>query len=243
MSKLIPNEIFNAVPAQSASSSDDVRVTDYIKSIAYRLPNCSDIMMEREFWNSACEFADRSCALRERQTGTLDANKRLTIQTPRYGELQRFVGAGISGSAVSVSSVSFGDGTATFSGGSSGGSAYVDYSVSPDVNASHDKTPTVSGGSTTYPNDKWILPRWFIKEYDRLLIAGTMFRLLGMSGRAWTDFNGARSNALVYNREINRISHGLITSGMRKQMLIGSETPFIGNAQQAATQTTTSTVQ
>jgi len=235
MNMMIPAELFNAIGVPSEGQST-VRITDYLKSMAYKLPNCSDLTIEREIWNTVCDISSRIGALREKQTGTLGAGGTLQISAPSYGDFHRLVGAGIGGTRSAITTISISD-TATypvvtFSGGTQGSTAYVEFSVIPDINANHDKTKSGS----TYPNDKWVAPEWFLNKYSRIITAGAMFRVLGMTGRPWTDFNGARANAVVYNREINRLSHGLITSGMRKSILIGEEAPFVGNAQTVQSQ-------
>ena len=67
-------------------------------------------------------------------------------------------------------------------------------------------------------------------------------RIYAMDGEKWTDATGARMNATTYLREINRLTHGLITSGMRRQILVDAESILARQTTTTNSQTQTSTV-
>ena len=67
-------------------------------------------------------------------------------------------------------------------------------------------------------------------------------RIYAMESEKWTDTAGARMNATTYLREINRLTHGLITSGMRRQILVDAESILARQTTTTNSQTQTNTV-
>ena len=236
MKYCIPGELWNQVGVPSGGVTATL-VSTYISELAYRLPSITDVMMEKELWHTICEFAERCGALRERIVDTISPTSlSVTITTPTFGVFQRIVGASVNGVPVGLDKITVNDtaGGVQVSFAASlaplDGTDYpvaIDISVVPDLNA--------------IPSDQKA-PLWFLKLYDRILIAGTVMRVCAMPGKPWTDEAGARMNATTYLHEINRVTHGLITSGMRKQILIDAESVLARQSQTTSTQSTSNTV-
>ena len=242
MNYVMPGEKWNRVRVP-LDNLDSVDAKSYVMSeMVYRLPNVEDVMMVKEFWHTVCDFAERCGSLLERVTGTIKSSGgTLTLAvesddpaTPTFGTFQRFVGAGVNGQPVGFGSITTDWGAdgpeMTFDAAltdTTGKEAWIDFSVVPDVNA----VPA-----------KQIAPRWFLKRYQRALLAGTMMRLCGMDGRAWTDAAGARMNATTYLREIDRTTRMTLTSGMRRSVLIDAEAVLARQSTTVNSQTQTSTV-
>ena len=241
MNYVMPGEMWNRVrvPLDNLTSVD---ASTYISEMAYRLPSVEDIMMTKEFWHTVCDFAERCGSLLERVTGTIKSSGgTLTVkvesvdpESPLFGSFQRFVGAGVNGQAVGFDKIATSWGTEgpemTFDASltdTTGKEAWVDFSVVPDINA----VPA-----------KQIAPRWFLKRYEKALVAGTMMRLKAMDGRVWADAAGARMNATTYLREIDRTTRMTLTSGMRKNVLIDAEAILARQSTTTSSQTQTSTV-
>lgn len=217
MKYALPGELWNQVEVP-LRQQEATNVSTYLSEIAYKLASITDVMMAKEFWHTVCDFAERCGAMRERVTGTIKSSSlELGSISPTFGEFQRFVGAGVDGVPVGIGSLD----TKDTEGGpvlvfasecapveSATYAVYADISVVPDVNAA--------------PDDQKA-PLWFLKRYEKALLAGTLMRIYAMDGEKWTDATGARMNATTYLREINRLTHGLITSGMRRQILVDAE--------------------
>lgn len=229
MRMTIPGELWNLVPVPTRET-DAVNISTYLSEVAYKLASIRDVMVTKEFWHTACEFAERCGALRERTTETITKDAPTLEVAPTFGSFQRLVGAGIDGSPVAMGTLDLQNGDAIclmFADAALSDdeehTAYADASVVPETNA----TP-----------DKQILPKWFLKLYGRALLAGTLMRLYAMDGEQWTDAVAARMHATTFIREVNRITHGLITAGMRRHILIDAESIL---ARQSSTTNTTST--
>lgn len=237
MKNTIPGELWNQVDVPR-TKTDAVLVADYLSEIAYKLPSVTDVMMKKEFWHTVCEFAERCGALRERITGTIkDTENTLSPDSATFGVFQRFVGAGVDGVKIgfdrftieddeSGAKIVFGAACTPVEGEVY--SCYADVSVVPDVNVRP---------------EEWKAPRWFLERYQRVLIAGTLMRLQAMPGKPWMDEAGARMNATTYIREINRITHGLITAGMRRDVLLDAESILARQSRTTTSSSQTNTVE
>lgn len=236
MKYVLPGELWNQVEVPVCQQSA-TNVSTYLSEMAYKLASITDVMMVKEFWHTVCDFAERCGALRERVVGTISTSSpELGTSTSAFGNFQRFVGAGVDGIPVGLDCLStkdtsdgptlvFGPKCVPVSGASY--AAYADISVVPDTNAA--------------PADQKA-PLWFLKRYEKALMAGTLMRIYAMDGEKWTDAAGARMNATTYLREINRVTHGLITSGMRRQILLDAESVLARQSVTTNSQSQTSTV-
>lgn len=209
MKMTIPGELWNQVAVPSSGTTSTL-ISTYLSEMAYKLPSITDVMMTKEFWHTVCEFAERCGALRERISGTSPFTS-IVVGSPTFGDFQRFVGAGVNGAPVGFDEFSVSEtaqGAQIEFNASSATSSYADISVVPDITAA--------------PNNQKA-PLWFLKRYDRALMSGTLMRIYSMSGAPWSDSATARQHAMTYLREVNRVTHGLITSGMRRQVLTDAE--------------------
>lgn len=236
MKYALPGELWNQVetPVRHQAATN---VSAYLSEMAYKLASITDVMMVKEFWHTVCDFAERCGALRERVTGTISADApEFGVSATAFGDFQRFVGAGVDGIPVGLGRLStkdaadgpvlvFGPECTPVPGAAY--AAYADVSVVPDANAA--------------PEDQKA-PLWFLRRYERALMAGTLMRIYAMDGEKWTDAAGARMNATTYLREINRVTHGLITSGMRRQILLDAESVLARQSVTTNSQSQTSTV-
>ena len=232
----IPGELWNQVevPLRQQTATN---VSTYLSEIAYKLASITDVMMVKEFWHTLCDLAERCGALRERVTGSVGGGSRELVGfTPAFGDFQRFVGAGVDGVPVGLDRLSTRDTEAGVAlvfdercvpVADASYAVYADISVVPDVNAAPDAQKA---------------PLWFLKRYEKALMAGTLMRIYAMDGEKWTDAAGARMNATTYLREINRLTHGLITSGMRRHILVDAESILARQSTTTNSQTQTSTV-
>lgn len=237
MKNAIPGELWNQVEVPTCGQ-EPVLISTYLGAIAYRLPSITDVMMTKEFWNSVCDFSERCGALRERVEGVITSNSLdLVVSAPLFGKFQRFVGAGVSGNPVGFeqfnTKITPAGNAVTFDMSCCAQmdpetyAVYADISVVPDINAVPD-------------NQK--VPAWFLGKYDKAILAGTFMRIYSMTGEAWSDESAARMNATTYLHEIRRVTHGLITSGMRSHVLVGAESIIARQSTTTSSQSTQNTV-
>lgn len=224
MNYCIPGELWNQVEVPTYGQTP-VLMETYIAEIAYKLPSVTDVMMAKEMWHAICEFAERTGALREAKSAVdnlTSSNHEVAVGTPTYGAFQRFVGAKMGGTPVGFDKFSTAmtiDGiVGVFDNGSDTATGEIFFSVVPDIGA---------------PPENQKAPRWFLSKYEKVLMHGTMLRLFSMDGKPWTNGTQAQMNATAYMAELNRVTHGLITSGMRRQILVGMETALSTRRTQA----------
>lgn len=236
MKYALPGELWNQVEVPLREQTP-VNVSAYLSEMAYKLASITDVMMVKEFWHTVCDFAERCGAMRERITGVISSSAlELGDIAGVFGNFQRFVGAGVDNVPCSLGLLStqetangpvlvFDRSLAPVDGATY--AVYADISVVPDTNA-------------TPENQK--APLWFLKRYEKALMAGTLMRIYAMEGEKWTDIAGARMNATTYLREINRVTHGLLTAGMRRQVLVGAESILARMSTTTSSQSQTQTV-
>jgi len=236
MKNCLPGELWNQVGVPTKDTAATL-ISTYLSEMAYKLSSITDIMMTKEFWHTVCEFANRCGAMRERVIGNItSAGLSLTVAAPTFGSFQRFVGAGVDNVAVGLDKIE----TSETSGGNiitfsstltpvvgASYSAYADISVVPDFNA----VPS---------NQK--APLWFLKKYERALLSGTLMRLYAMANEKWMDEAAARMHATTYLHEVNRVTHGLITGGMRREIIVDAESVLARMTSTTSTTSNSSTV-
>lgn len=236
MKHCIPGELWNQVGVPSHDTSATA-ISTYLSEMAYKLPSVTDVMMEKEYWHTLCEFAERCGALRERVNDTISsASLSVLIPAPTYGAFQRIIGVSVNGVPVGTGAVTVNDtadGVQVSFDAALAPVAATDYPVSIDISVVPDVNAAPSAQKA---------PLWFFKKYGRAILSGTIMRLCAMPGRPWSDEAAARMNATTYLREINRVTHGLITSGMRRQVLLDAEGVIARQSQTTQTQTQTNTV-
>ncbi len=236
MKYALPGELWNQVEVPVRQQTP-TNVSAYLSEMAYKLASITDVMMVKEFWHTVCDFAERCGALRERITGVISSSSHeLGNIAPMFGNFQRFVGAGVDNVPVGLDMLAAQDGAdgpvlvfdarCTPVEGAQY-AVYADISVVPDANA--------------IPRNQKA-PLWFLMRYEKALMAGTLMRIYAMAGEKWTDEAGARMNATTYLREINRVTHGLLTAGMRRQVLVGAESILARMSTTTNSQTQTQTV-
>lgn len=201
----IPDELFNRIP-YPVDGLEEVGIDGIYSTVAYKLPGAEEVVVRREIWHTLCDFCVRTGALLRKMTGSQSVE--IVVQ---YGKFIRIVGAekdGVQTTAFTLSANPSGGLVATFPDGTQNCAIYA--SIRPlfdDVtaDASGDWTPRV--------------PQYLIDRYGECIAHGALARLFAMRGEGEV----ARMHATAYNNDLNRLSFGLITSGMRKHLLIDVE--------------------
>lgn len=214
----IPDELFNLIP-YPVDGLDMTGLDSIYREIAYKLPNAEPLVVKKEVWHTLCDFCERTGAYQHKVVGA--ANQQSINLSFDGGKLLRIVGAEANGARTDNFTVTRNDAnnclTLTFVGsvGSSGGAVYV--SVRP-----YFADETTDTGGDWNPQ----VPQYLIDRYGECIAHGALARLFAMRG------NGemARMHAVAYNNDLNRFAFGLITSGMRKHLLIDVEDWLLGSS-------------
>lgn len=209
----IPDELFNRIPNPADAYSDAdgtplVGIDGICREIHYKLPNAEDVVVRREVWHTLCDFCYRTGAFVERLEAEQGSNQILLAS--QQGKFMRIVGAEVNGEPTTAFTVAAGEGGLYANFGSGIESCSVLVSIRP---AFDDTTSDGSGDWTPR------VPRYLIDRYGECIAHGALARLFAMRG----EDGMARMHATAYNNDLNRLSFGLITAGMRKHLLIDVE--------------------
>lgn len=227
MQYCIPDELFNRIHYPDGSYVE-VGLDAIYNEIAYKLPGAEEVVVKREAWHSMCDFCTRLGALVKRKAGVAGATDvDLSEQNMKF---LRVVGAKNAGAPTTRFSVQMVEGSgdandfvphANFEDAPSGSDiceAFVSY------------TPMFCDESQTAGVWTPKVPRYMIERYGECVAHGALTRLYAMRGEGQM----ARMHATAYNNDLNRLSFGLITSGMRKHLLIDIEDWLVSTGGTAA---------
>lgn len=210
----IPDELFNMIP-YPASGLEKVGIDGIYREVAYKLPGAQEVVVRREIWHSLVDFCVRlGVYLVRLESGGANAGQ--IALSSQDGKFMRVVGAEVQAEeggpwkpVASGFSIDVGD-----------GGLYAMFSEAPykcavvvSVKPRFDDETQVAGEWTPK------VPQYIIDRYGECIAHGALTRLYAMRG----DSGMARMHATAYNNDLNRLSFGLITSGMRKHLLIDVE--------------------
>lgn len=219
MKNCLPDELFNTIPfVYSTDECAAVGIKPFMQEAIYKMPNVQDVVIEREFWATLCDFAERTGLLLEKEE--IESGSSITAN-PTFGRFLRVVGATPLSSVTESGLISF----------ANNGANFVIYSVAPEIT-----TMDFATGDTIA--EKHVAPKWFMKTYQKPIINGSLMRLFALRG---ADAE-ARMHATAYNNDIKRCCAGKITSGMRKMVEIDVEDVLARISIQQTQTTNTNTV-
>lgn len=216
MRNCIPDEMFNRIPYPDYGS-EQVGIERIFREARYKVSLVPDLTLKKEIWHALCDFCSRTGALLERNVGSggsCDIN-------PSYGRFMRVVGAGTASGKTKDITVS--DNGTRVSFGTDEDN-YVIYSVRPEFSS---EDGDIDGGTKVW-NPK--VPDWFVEKYGECIAHGGLMRVFAMASKPWADFSQARMHAVAYNSDLNMFSWGLITSGMRKDLMVDIEDLIVNTA-------------
>ena len=202
----IPNELFNRIP-YPAEGTEPMGIDGICHELHYKLPGAEDVVVRREVWHTLCDFCYRTGALLERKEAESGSTQIPLLS--QNGTFLRIVGAEADGEPTVDFEVSTGDGEMYINFPDNVTGCAVVISIRP----AFDDKPT--GDADWNPQ----VPRYLIDRYGECIAHGSLARLYAMRN----DGGMARMHAVAYNNDLNRLSFGLITSGMRKHLLIDVE--------------------
>ena len=201
----IPDELFNRIP-YPLDGLEEVGIDGIYREVAYKLPSAEDVVVRKEIWHTYCDFCGRTGALLKKLTGAQSVE--VVVQ---HGKFLHIVGAekdGVQTTNFTLGANPNGGLVATFPDGTQSCTIYA--SIRPAFD-----DVTADGFGDWTPK----MPQYMIDRYGECVAHGALARLFMMRGEG----DIARMHATAYNNDLNRLSFGLITSGMRKHLLIDVE--------------------
>ena len=213
----IPDELFNRIPyPELTAEMKEVSLDGILREIYYKLPGVDPIEVKRETWHSLCDFCARLGVMLLRA----QSESSTVILNMGSNKFLRVVGARAGGVptvdfTLGVQTTEAGDNVmvASFNGDVTASLYEVVFSVRP----AFDYEPVQNNDVSREWSPK--VPQYIIDRYGESIAHGALARLYAMRG----DGGMARMHAVAYNNDLNRFSFGLITSGMRKHLLIDIE--------------------
>lgn len=209
----IPDELFNLAPFP-ADNAERVTLDGIYSEVAYKLPGAEELPVRKEIWHTLVDFCKRTGAYRVR----LEASGASVALTPDAGKFLYVVGAeqkkAEGGEWAATSAISIREGM--------NGSLYAFFDEVPlySCRVTVAVRPAFDDASLD-ANGKWVpkVPRYMVDRYGECIAHGALARLYMQRGEP----DLARMHATAYNNDLNLLSFGLITSGMRKHLLIDIE--------------------
>ncbi len=170
------------------------------------LPGCGDLMVRQALGKSLRDFCRETdaCTVRRLVPGFERDPRGVPLSAPPGMSVQSVLDARADGRPVGFE-VSW-SGSTTF--------AHVDAPRSSDVEIRFSVVPKIGGEAC---------PSWFKERYAEAIVAGAMWHLMSMTGRAWSDparaaVYGARMSAAIaeasYRRLNDETSFGGATSAI-----------------------------
>lgn len=202
-----------------ANSFDEEREPAEVETVAqlaanvvWRLPGCDDEAVRRALQSAFADFCRGSCALtavRRVEVGPRDSVCELCVSPSREG---RFVDCvkGVrkdSRDLVQGRDYSIRDGLVVFRHPFAGPCVLFVTTVEQPVDGSESA------------------PSWFLKKYGRAIESGALARLMSMTGRAWSDPQQARMEAVSFNDHVTQAKLAYYNGG---DMTNGSASAFVG---------------
>lgn len=234
MKYCLPDEIFNRIDFPPGGEVVNTTLDGIYREVAYKLPGANETAVRKEIWHALVDFCVRTGALLERLNGQGAQRGVVTIPiTPQnFGTFMRIVGAELQWDENGEW-----EPTNDFRVASDGTLLYCTFEKENLYNAritisvrprfDDESTDTVGGESKWSPK----VPQYFIERYGECITHGALMRIYAQRGEGGM----ARMHATAYNNDLNRLSFGLITSGMRKHLLIDVE-DYLVNTREAPAQ-------
>lgn len=200
----------NAEP--TASPLKRYTLTNLMENMIYRLPGCTELMIRKELQHTLIEFCEITGALVLRiPINYKEGTNSYLVTTPSVNYVIR---------QVNSYSTTWGNtkNSTDFAIYKELDKYYVSFNVKPNANDLLENThpqyvvecvcvPTINAEN---------VPEEFLKRFSSALIAGTMARLMSMSGKAWSDIAHANIRNIEYQNALNDACIDKVTQGRQQ---------------------------
>lgn len=220
MSITVDKTLFN--PVTTPDDPIDIQgLNTLMEDCIYMLPGCSDLMLRKELQKTFREFC--------RRTGALIVTDESSVTYEDYtmplckcdGEFYLLHRVKLNGVEVDATRYKL---------NKECGSVSIEFSLTEDeddengdavIYAAEVKYSYVPRMGSEYA------PAWFLTKYSDGIVAGTLFRLLAMPNKPWTDNETAKLQGLEYQRCMNGAVIERMTNGYTVDINCRATTPFI----------------
>ena len=217
----IDTAMYNALTAQ-ANALAIVGLQTLAEECVYMLPGCSELMLRKELQLTFRKFCQNTGALIVKDSGKVTYESADLPLCKADGEFYIFIGAKLDDSECTTDDVTLvkedGIVTVTFD------NVPEDYEDDGVTLKEHDAEVTYSYIPAIGSENA---PLWFIKKWGDAIVAGTLFRLLAMPNKPWTDPETARLKALDYQNAMNNATIERLTGGTGQDLNCRAPLPFL----------------
>lgn len=176
---------------EEADRPDYDNLAALAENIVYRVPGCTDLMVRKAIAETYRDFCKRTCVIRTRRRIEIRHGENDYCLHPKFPEciVDCVVGAYVGGRRVDLEGYAAWNGDAVHLDGRmlppEGETAMMDVECVevPRIGSEH-------------------APRLFIERYGDAIVSGALYRLMSMSGRAWSDPQQAMLEARLYENEL-----------------------------------------
>lgn len=207
----------NPITAQAEALNVE-GLNSLMEECIYQLPGCSDLMLRKELQKTLRDFCQRVGNLTQTDQGTVTHTEpELTLCREEF-EVYLFIEATLDTRAASVKIKR------------ECGCVTVKFSLSDDDN-DLDGNPNEHTAAVKY---SWIprigseaVPLCYATKWAPAIISGTLFRLMAMTKKPWSDVEMAKVHAFEYQKHLNNATINKLTNGVSGDMHCRAPLPFI----------------
>lgn len=216
----VDESIFNALSAP-ADALNIVGLNTLMEECIYMLPGCSELMLRKTLQQTFRKFCEITGTYLCVDSGTVTHESIALPLCKDDGEFFIFLGASLDDVDCDMSTVTL---------RKECGSVYVDFSLPADED-DENGDPVEYDAKAIYSIIPKIgtelAPLWFLNKYGSTLVAGTLFRLLAMPNKPWSDSETAKLQALDFQNGLNAATIERLTGGNHSDLNCRAPTTFV----------------
>lgn len=217
MNITIDDSLFNPLTIPS-EPLDVIGLNTLMEECIYMLPGCSDLMLRKELQRTFREFCRRTGTLFVHDTGIVTYRDPFLGLSRGDSEFFTLSGVYLNDSAVKADLVK------------DCGCVSIKFSLQEDENDTQGN-PVEHVADAVYSCIPKVgtetAPTWFITKWADAIVAGTLFRLLAMPRKAWSDQDSAKLQGTEYQRLLNGAVIDRLTGGKNGDLNCRAPIPFL----------------
>lgn len=221
----VDESLFNAI-STPAEALNIVGLNTLAEECVYMLPGCGDLMLRKMLQQVFRDFCQRTGTLITRDTGIVTHEADTLALCKDNGEFQVFYGARIAASGEELKNCRINDCMLI----EECGDMSVEFSLPQDED-DEDGDPVEYDVDVTYSYvpriGTEVAPLWYLNKYGDAIVAGTLFRLLSMPNKPWSDPTTGQLKAIEYQNALNNAVINRLTGGNYADLNCRSSVPFI----------------
>lgn len=221
----VDDSLFNAI-STPAEALNIVGLNTLAEECVYMLPGCGDLMLRKTLQQVFRDFCTRTGTLITKDTGVVTHEADTLALCKDNGEFQVLYGAKLAASGEEPADCHPNE----IELHEECGGLSVEFSVPQDED-DEDGNPVEYDAEATYSYipriGTEVAPLWFLNKYGDAIVAGTLFRLLSMPNKPWSDQTTGQLKAVEYQNALNNAVINRLTGGNYADLNCRSSVPFI----------------